>query len=93
MARRTDDDDWPEAMATVTACQYSARAGRAIAFGLPSSKHFQITFNFWAEGELRSGSLWAEKAMPTGTLFSLQYDPADPERVEIIHAATGDEGS
>lgn len=78
-----DPGDWPEAMATVTSCRYSARAGRAIAFGLPSRRHFEIQFNFWAEGSLRSGAFWAEKAMPAGTLFPLQYDPDDPERIEM----------
>ncbi len=83
MARHDDEDDWPEAMATVLACTWSARAGRAIAFGLPSSKHFYIRFNFWAEGTLRAGELWAAQAMPQGTLFPLRYDPTDPDHVDL----------
>ena len=72
--------NWPEAMATVTACKFDIGAGRAMAFGLPTGKHFRITFNYWArnaEGkdELHTGEFMSAKAIPQGTLFPTRYNP------------------
>ena len=83
MATPTTAPTWPEAMATVTACKYEFGAGRALAFGIPTSKHFRITFNYWApspEGtpELHSSEFMSEKAIPQGTLFPITYDPEAP---------------
>src|ERR1700761_1751727 len=74
---------WPEAMATVTACKYESGAGRALAFGLPTTRHFRITFNYWAPNpdgtpELHTGELTSAKAMPQATLFPIHYKPETP---------------
>jgi hypothetical protein len=69
---------WPQATATVTSCKYDFGAGRALAFGVPTSKHFRITYNYNAGGELHSGEFASEKAMPQGTLFPIRYDPDAP---------------
>ncbi len=76
--------DWPEAMATVLTCEYDVRAGRAIAFGLPSSKHFHITYNYWAGDALHTGDFFAAKALPQGSLFPIKYNPDTPH--ENSHA-------
>jgi hypothetical protein len=65
-------------MATVTACKYEFGAGRALAFGVPSDKHFLITFNYWANDELHTGDFHSEKAIPQGTLFPITYNPEAP---------------
>jgi hypothetical protein len=67
-------------MATVTACRYDTGAGRALAFGLPTSKRFRIAFNYWApnsagQNELHSGEFTSAKAIPQGTLFPIRYNP------------------
>jgi len=72
------DPTWPEAMATVTACKYEFGAGRALAFGIPSSKHFRISFNYWANGELHTGEFMSENAVPQGHLFPIRYHPEAP---------------
>jgi hypothetical protein len=82
---------WPEAMATVTACKYEAGAGRAMAFGLPTSKHFVITYNYWApnaqgQDELHSGQFASAKAVPQNTLFPITYNPEAPH--ENTHSAS-----
>ena len=86
-----DRSDWPEAMATVLSCHYETRAGRALAFGLPSSQHFHITYNYWAAGELREADFYAGKAMPQGTLFPIRYDPEMPLRNH--HGLSGPAGN
>lgn len=82
---------WPEAMATVTTCKYNAGAGRAMAFGLPTTRHFQITYNYLApnaEGtaELHTGEFASAKAIPENTLFPIHYNPDAPH--ENSHSAS-----
>ncbi len=79
MADATDPKaDWPEVMAEVTECRYDVRAGRAIAFGLTTKKHFRIAYNYLVDGELHTGECFSEQAMPQGTLFPIHYDPEMP---------------
>jgi hypothetical protein len=52
-----------------------------MAFGMPLSQHFLIRFNYWANGELLSGELHADEAIPQGTLFPVRYHSADPRNV------------
>jgi len=63
-------------MATVLECHYDMRAGRAMAFGAPSGKHFRIRYNYNANGELHEGEFYSEKAIPQNTLFPIRYNPA-----------------
>ncbi len=75
--------NWPEAMATVTECRYDFGAGRALAFGVPVSKHFRIKYNYWAtdaEGQevLHTAEYASEKAVPQGHLFKVRYNPEAP---------------
>ena len=74
---------WPEAMATVTACKYKVSTGRALAFGIPETRHFRITFNYWAPNadgtpELHTSEFFSDKALPEGTLFPIRYNPEAP---------------
>jgi hypothetical protein len=67
-------------MATVTACKYEFGAGRALAFGLPTTRHFRITYNYWAPNaestpELHTAELTSDKAMHVGTVFPIRYNP------------------
>lgn len=80
---------WPEAMATVTTCHYNAGAGRALAFGLPTTRHFEITFNYWANGTLHTGEFTSEKPIPQGTLFPLHFNPEAPHENSKKTAASG----
>jgi len=70
--------DWPEAIATVLECRYDMRAGRALAFGLPSDKHFRIRYNYYANGEHHEGQFYAATAIPQNTLFPIHYNPDLP---------------
>jgi hypothetical protein len=76
--------DWPEAIATVLECRYDMRAGRAIAFGLPSDKHFRIRYNYFANGEHHEGQFYSRTAMPQNTLFPIHYNPNEP--LNHLHA-------
>ena len=69
---------WAQAIATVTSCTYTAGAGRAIAFGIPTSRHFLIAFNYFVEGEIYGGQFSSKKALPQNSLFPIAYNPANP---------------
>jgi hypothetical protein len=76
----TEQSHWPEALATVTACRYSFGAGRALAFGMPISKHFLISYNYFADDELHVGEFTSARAIPQGHLFPIRYNPAAPHQ-------------
>lgn len=84
-AKRTRTD-WPEAMAEVTECHYDVRAGRALAFGMTSDKHFRIAYNYHVGDELHTGEYFSEIARPQGSLFPICYDPDLPH---LSHSASG----
>ena len=69
-------------MATVTSCTYTAGAGRAMAFGLPTSRHFLIAYNYFVGDTLHTGQFASRKAVPQGTLFPLAYNPDAPHENE-----------
>ena len=71
---------WPEALATVTACKYEFGAGRALAFGIPTSKHFRISYNYFADGALHVGEFISAKPIPQGHLFPIRYNPEAPHQ-------------
>lgn len=78
--------DWPEAIATVLECHYDMRAGRALAFGVPSSKHFRIRYNYFANGTHHEGEFFSATAVPQNTLFPIRYNPDLPH--QHTHANT-----
>ena len=87
----TDKATWPEAIATVTACKYDAGAGRALAFGIPTTRHFRIAYNYFAPNadgidELHTGEFTSAKPVPQSTLFPIRYNPDAPH--QNSHATT-----
>lgn len=62
-------------MAEVTDCRYDVRAGRALAFGLTSSRHYRITYTYRVGDQLRQGECFSQTARLRGSLFLIQYDP------------------
>lgn len=65
-------------MAEVTECRYDVRAGRVLAFGLSSDKHFRITYNYRVGDELHQGECFSATARLRGSLFPIHYDPDLP---------------
>jgi hypothetical protein len=76
----TDQAAWPEALATVTACRYDAGAGRALAFGIPTTKHFRISYNYFVDDEIHTGEFTSDKPIPQNTLFPIRYSPHAPHQ-------------
>ena len=84
----SENAGWPEAIAEVTECRYDVRAGRALAFGLTTKKHFRITYNYRVGDGLHVGQCYAEKAMPQGTLFPIRYNPDLPQEHNSLQPGT-----
>ena len=65
-------------MAEVTECHYDVRAGRALAFGVTSNKHFRIDYNYRVGDELHHGQCFSETARLQGSLFPIHYQQDRP---------------
>ena len=71
--------------ATVTTCKYQSPALSAMAFGVPLTKRFRITFDYYAHGRLYSGEFQSDRAVPQNEHVSLSYNPLDPQQNSLMH--------
>ncbi len=71
---------WIETEATVTTCGYEFGAGRALAFGLPSSKHFRISYTYRAQAKTYTGEFSSAHAIAQGESIPLSYNPLAPQQ-------------
>jgi hypothetical protein len=71
---------WLEAHASVTACKYEFGATQALAFGAPTSKHFLITFTYYAHGKTYTDQFTSPTYLEQGEIFSLTYNPLAPQQ-------------
>ncbi|OJV41729.1 MAG: hypothetical protein BGO25_18890 [Acidobacteriales bacterium 59-55] len=69
---------WLETTAEVIACKYEFGAGRALAFGIPTSKHFLITFTYYAHGKTYTDEFTSRTYLEQGRTFTLSYNPLNP---------------
>ena len=74
------DPPWLETEAKVTACKYEFGAGRALAFGIPTSKHFRINFTYYAHGKTYTGNFTSPTYLEQGQTFSVSYNPLNPQQ-------------
>jgi hypothetical protein len=82
MKRRslTPEPPWLETTAQVTACKYEFGAGQALAFGIPTSKHFLITFSYYAHGKTFTGEFSSAAYLEQGKTFTITYNPLAPQQ-------------
>lgn len=82
MKRRTPDPapPWLETTAEVIACKYEVGAGQALAFGVPRSKHFLITFTYYAHGKTFTDEFTSRTYLGQGRTFILSYNPLNPQQ-------------
>jgi hypothetical protein len=74
------DPPWLETEAKVTACEYEFGAERALAFGIPTRKHFRITFTYYAHGKTYTGDFTSPTYLEQGQTFSVSYNPLNPQQ-------------
>lgn len=79
---------WLETTARVTACKYEFGAGRALAFGIPTSKHFLITFTYYAHGKVFTGDFTSRTYLEQGKTFTITYNPLAPQQNNKSAAAS-----
>ena len=71
---------WLDTHATVIACKYESGAGRALAFGIPTSKHFRITFTYYAHGQTYTDEFSSPTYLEQGETFRITYNPLAPQQ-------------
>lgn len=71
---------WLETQAEVTACKYEFGAGQALAFGVPTSKHFLITFTYYAHGQIFTDHFTSPTYLEQGHTFAISYNPLAPQQ-------------
>ena len=70
---------WLETQARVAACKYEFGAGQALAFGIPTSKHFLITFSYYAHGKTYTGEFRSSTYLEQSKTFTITYHPLSPQ--------------
>ena len=82
MKRRTPAPEFPwlETQARVISCKYEFGAGRALAFGIPSTKHFLISFTYYAHGKTYTGEFTSRTYFEQGKIFTITYNPLAPQQ-------------
>jgi hypothetical protein len=78
--RSTAKAPWLETQAKVTACKYEFGAGHALAFGVPTSKHFLITFTYYAHGQTFTDRFTSPTYLEQGDTFAITYNPLAPQQ-------------
>jgi hypothetical protein len=76
----TTNTPWLETQAEVVACKYGSGAGQASAFGIPTGKHFLITFAYHAHGRTYTGEFTSPTYLEQGATFLLTYNPLAPQQ-------------
>lgn len=71
---------WLETQAKVTACKYEFGAEQALAFGIPTSKHFLITFTYYAHGKTFIDEFTSSTYLERGKTFTITYNPLAPQQ-------------
>ncbi|HEX3967291.1 MAG TPA: hypothetical protein VHW70_04950 [Edaphobacter sp.] len=76
----TTKPPWLDTQAKVVTCKYESGAGQALAFGIPTSKHFLITFTYYAHGKTYTDEFTSPTYLEQGATFSIAYNPLDPQQ-------------
>ena len=80
MTTPTTNPPWLETQAEVVTCKYESGAGQVLAFGIPTSKHFLITFTYYAHAKAYTDQFSSPTYIEQGKTFSISYNPLAPEQ-------------
>ncbi len=71
---------WIATTATITTCRYQSRGLSTLAFGFQTTQRFAITFDYYAHGQLYSGTFQSPTAIPQNESIPILYNPLHPEQ-------------
>ncbi len=77
--------DWIETIATITACRYQFSRLNTLTLGIPATRRFRLTFDYYAHGRLYSGEFQADRAIPQNEHLPIHYNPLHPEQNSLTH--------
>ena len=76
--------------ATVTSCRYRSRGLGTLAFGFQVGERFQISFEYYAHGQLYSGEFGSPRAIPQNERIPIAYNTQNPfENSRALIAGAG----
>ena len=84
-ASSTPDDGWIETTATITTCRYQFARLNTLTLGIPTTRRFRLTFDYYAHGRLYSGEFQADRATPQNEHLPMRYNPLHPEQNSLTH--------
>ncbi len=74
----SDRDHWIETTATITTCRYQFAHLNTLTLGLPTTRRFRLTFDYYAHGRVHSGEFEANHAIPQNSRLPVRYNPLNP---------------
>jgi hypothetical protein len=76
----TNPPPWLDTQAEVVTCKYESGAGQVLAFGIPTSKHFLITFTYYAHGKTYTDEFTSPTNLEQGATFPITYNSLAPQQ-------------
>lgn len=73
-----NDPTWIATEATVTSCRYQSPGLGTLAWGFSTRQKFRMTFDYYAHGQLYSGTFQSRVAVPQNERITLRYNPLAP---------------
>ena len=75
-----DHSTWMATSATITTCRYQFARLNTLTLGLPRTRRFRLTFDYYAHGRLYSGEFQSDRAISQDEVVPLLYNPLHPEQ-------------
>lgn len=85
----TDHTGWLETSATITTCRFQFARLNTLTLGIPTTRRFRLTFDYYAHGRRYSGEFQSDVAMPQDEQLPVRYNPFHPEQ----NSLAGDTGA
>lgn len=91
-----DQTGWIATSATITTCRYQFARLNTLTLGIPTTRRFRITFDYYAHGRVYSGEFQSKVAIPQDQQIPVRYNPLRPEQNSLasdVGSGTPDRGS
>lgn len=87
-----DHTGWLETSATITTCRYQFARLNTLTLGIPTTRRFRLTFDYYAHGRRYSGEFQSDVAVPQDEQIRIRYNPFHPEQNSLARS-TGSSAS
>ncbi len=84
-----DQTAWLETSATITTCNYQFARLSTLTVGIPTTRRFRLTFDYYAHGRRYSGEFQSSKAIAQDQRIPVLYNPLHPEQNSLAGNGIG----